>query len=49
MFFLTPRIRNLYMKPLKKIELSIVQAEKLVAEGKLTPDEAKKLTGENET
>ena len=49
MFFLTPRIRNLYMKPLKKIELSLVQAEKLVAEGKLTPDEAKKLTGENET
>lgn len=45
MFWRAPRLRNLRLDMLEKAELSPAQAAALVAQGKLTPAQAKRLTG----
>ena len=41
-------LRKVYVDKRKRAELSHVQAAQLVAEGKITEEEASKLTGESE-
>jgi MFS family permease len=48
MFAFSTRLRNLRMAPMGRTELSPVQAAALVAQGKLTQEEADEMTGEAE-
>lgn len=46
LFAASPRLRNLRLAPMGRSELSPVQAAAMVAEGKITQEEADRLTGE---
>jgi len=48
LFGFSATLRKLYVDKRKSAELSHVQAAQLVAEGKITEEEASKLTGESD-